>query len=503
MLQKATNGSGGELCGDLGEPRGMDFRAYDPECDRFYDEMFEKPGMARPGFEALVSGINGLAEGILEQRQRGAERALFSMGITFTLGDSDGAGLERILPFDIIPRIIGNAEWRRIEAGLKQRITALNLFLSDVYGKQSIVRDGVVPRYLIESCGEFRPQCVGLVPPRGVWIHVTGTDLVRDSSGNFFVLEDNTRCPSGVSYVLENRQVLKRTFPRVFELMAIRPVDDYPMRLLESLRFLATDRAPDPRVVVLTPGRYNSAYYEHAFLAQQMGVELVEPQDLVVQDGDVCMLTTDGPARVDVIYRRIGDDFLDPSVFRPDSLLGVPGIVKAYLDGRVALANAPGTGVADDKAIYAYVEKIIRYYLDQEPILSNVPTYICSDEEQRRYVLEHLAELVVKATDGAGGYGMLIGPHASPSERRDFAGRIQKNPRGYIAQPTLMLSRAPTIVGRELHGRHVDLRPFALYGRDVYVQPGGLTRVALRAGSLVVNSSQGGGTKDTWVLAEP
>jgi uncharacterized circularly permuted ATP-grasp superfamily protein len=316
------------------------------------------------------------------------------------------------------------------------------------------------------------------------------------------VLEDNLRCPSGVSYVLENRQVLKRTFPRIFEAMSIRPVDDYPLRLLDTLRHLAPNHVAEPRVVVLTPGRFNSAYYEHAFLAQQMGVELVEPPDLVVRDDFVHMRTTAGLERVDVIYRRVSDDFLDPEVFRPDSLLGIPGVIGVYLKGHVALANAPGTGVADDKAIYRYVEKIIKYYLDQDAIIPNVPTYVCSDDQDRAHVLECLHELVVKATDGAGGYGMLIGPHSTPADRSEFKERIRNNPRGYIAQPTLSLSRVPTIIDGSFEGRHVDLRPYVLYGREIYVQPGGLTRVALKKGSLVVNSSQGGGSKDTWVLAD-
>jgi uncharacterized circularly permuted ATP-grasp superfamily protein len=419
------------------------------------------------------------------------------MGITFTLKDEG----ERIFPFDIIPRIISAKEWQRLEQGLKQRIEALNLFITDVYGEQKIIKDGVVPEALVKTCADYRPQCEGLKPPRGVWCHITGTDLVRDKNGEFYVLEDNLRCPSGVSYVLENRQVLKRTFPRIFETLRVRPVDDYPLRLLETLRHLAPDATSDPRVVVLTPGRYNSAYYEHAFLAQQMGVELVEPADLVVRDGFVQMRTTAGFQRVDVVYRRVSDDFIDPQVFRPESLLGVPGIFDVYLKGRVALANAPGTGVADDKAIYRYAERIIKYYLDQDAIIPNVPTYVCTEPEDRAYVLAHLDELVVKATDGAGGYGMLVGPHASAAERVDFAERIKNNPRGYIAQPTLSLSRVPTIVGERIEARHVDLRPYVLYGSDIYVSPGGLTRVALKKGSLVVNSSQGGGSKDTWVLA--
>ena len=371
-----------------------------------------------------------------------------------------------------------------------------------MYGERKIVRDGVVPEYLLDSCPDFRPQCRGLEPPHGIWCHISGTDLVRAADGGFYVLEDNLRCASGVSYVLENRQVVKRIFPRLFEELSIRRVDDYPMRLLAMLRGLGDGFSDDPNVVILTPGRFNSAYYEHCFLAQQMGVSLVESQDLVVRDGYVQCRTTQGFERVDVIYRRIGDDYLDPEVFRPESLLGVPGLMRAYREGKVALANAPGTGVADDKAVYAYMEKIVKYYLDEDPILRNVPTFICSEEKARRHVLENLSKLVVKATDGAGGYGMLIGPHSTAEQRADFATRIQKNPRGYVAQPTLSLSRVPTIIDGKIEPRHVDLRPYALHGKDMYVQPGGLTRVALKRGSLVVNSSQGGGSKDTWVLSE-
>jgi uncharacterized circularly permuted ATP-grasp superfamily protein len=479
----------------------MNFDSYDPENGPFFDETFEDVGKARSGFEPLVAGINALDSGVLLTRQAAAERALLSMGITFTL-NGDNGGTERIFPFDVIPRVVSGKEWNRLEAGLRQRIEALNLFLCDIYGEQRILRDKVVPEELIRTCADYRPQCVGLKPPRGIWCHIVGTDLVRHNNGEFYVLEDNLRCPSGVSYVLENRQILKRTFPRIFESMSIRPVDDYSVRLLDTLRYLAPDGCDDPRVVVLTPGRFNSAYYEHAFLAQQMGVELVEPPDLVVRDGFVQMRTTQGFERVDVIYRRVSDDFIDPQVFRPDSLLGIPGVIDVYLKGRVALANAPGTGVADDKAIYRYAERIIKYYLDQDAIIPNVPTYVCSLDEDRSYVLEHLAELVVKATDGAGGYGMLIGAHSTEEERAEFKQRILKNPRGYIAQPTLSLSRVPTIVGDKFESRHVDLRPYVLYGREIYVQPGGLTRVALKKGSLVVNSSQGGGSKDTWVLAE-
>ena len=479
----------------------MNFEHYDPQSDQHYDETFASAGRPRPGFESLISCINELNSGELKARQQAAERAFLNMGITFTLQD-EGGGVERIFPFDIIPRIVAAREWQQLEAGLKQRVLALNLFLQDVYGAQKIIKDGVVPRYLVESCPDFRKQCIGLTPPAGVFCHISGIDLVRDKNGVFYVLEDNVRCPSGVSYVLENREVLKRTFPRIFERLPIRRVDDYPLQLLETLRALAAHRSDDPQVVVLTPGRYNSAYYEHAFLAQQMGVELVEPEDLVVVGDDVYMRTTAGLERVDVIYRRVGDDFLDPEVFRPDSLLGVPGLMRAYLSGRVALANAPGTGIADDKAIYAYVEKMVRYYLAEDAIIPNVPTYVCAEETDRKYVVEHLKQLVVKATDGAGGYGMLIGPHAREQDHAEFARRIEANPRGYIAQPTLSLSRVPTIVEDGIDGRHVDLRPFVLFGKDMYVLPGGLTRVALKKGSLVVNSSQGGGSKDTWVLAE-
>ncbi|HSC88295.1 MAG TPA: circularly permuted type 2 ATP-grasp protein [Polyangiaceae bacterium] len=481
----------------------MDLTNYNPEEKHYFDELFSTTGQVRSGFEPLVNGIQELGSEVVLHRQAAAEQALLRAGITFTLRyDGDNSDTERIFPFDIIPRVVSAKEWETVDRGIRQRLTALNLFLSDVYGPQKILKDKVVPLSLIESCPDFRRPLLGMKPPRGIWCHISGTDLVRDQHGEFLVLEDNVRCPSGVSYVLENRQILKRTFPKIFERMSVRPVDDYPVRLLEMLRYLALERVDDPHVVVLTPGRYNSAYFEHAFLAQQMGVELVQSEDLIVKDDFVYMKTTAGFSRVDVIYRRVGDDYLDPEVFRPESLLGVPGLMRAYFKGNVALANAPGTGVADDKAIYAYVERIIRYYLDEEPILKNVPTYICSEDEARAYVLDHLDELVVKATDGAGGYGMLIGPHSTAAEREDFAQRVKNNPRGYIAQPTLALSRVPTIIDRQAEPRHVDLRPYALHGEKIYVQPGGLTRVALRKGSLVVNSSQGGGSKDTWVLAE-
>ncbi len=476
----------------------MQFTAYD--TDGFFDEMFEADGHPRAGSALLVQRIHSLPQGELLQRQRAAEQALLHMGITFNVY-GDEAGTERIFPFDVIPRIVEAADWALIERGLKQRIQALNLFIDDVYQAQHIINDGIVPAFLINSAKCFLRPCVGLRPPRGIWCHITGTDLVRDRNGQIYVLEDNLRCPSGVSYVLENRQVLKRTFPQVFEASRVRPVDDYPSRLLEMLQYLAPDSVTSPTVVVLTPGLYNSAYFEHAFLAQQMGVELVEGRDLVVADGFVFMRTTKGLQRVDVIYRRLDDDFLDPLTFRSDSLLGVPGLFEAYQAGHVALANAPGTGVADDKVIYAYVPKIIRYYLGEDSILPNVPTYVCWDDTERRHILANLDKLVVKAANESGGYGMLIGPHASAAERAVFAERIQATPRNYIAQPTLALSRAPVIVEEHFEGRHVDLRPYILYGQEIYVLPGGLTRVALRKGSLVVNSSQGGGSKDTWVLA--
>jgi len=476
----------------------MQFSAYDTAG--FYDEMFEADGRPRAGATLLVQRIHGLPQGELLQRQRAAEQALLHMGITFNVY-GDAAGTERIFPFDVIPRIVEAADWALIERGLKQRIQALNLFIDDVYQAQHIINDGIVPAFLIQSAKCLLQPCVGLRPPRGIWCHITGTDLVRDRDGQIYVLEDNLRCPSGVSYVLENRQVLKRTFPQVFEASRVRPVDDYPSRLLDMLQYLAPDSVTSPTVVVLTPGIHNSAYFEHAFLAQQMGIELVEGRDLVVADGVVFMRTTKGLQRVDVIYRRLDDDFLDPLTFRSDSLLGVPGLFEVYKAGHVALANAPGTGVADDKVIYAYVPKIIRYYLGEDSILPNVPTYVCWDDTERQHVLANLDKLVVKVANESGGYGMLIGPHASAAERAVFAERIQAMPRNYIAQPTLALSRAPVIIEDHFEGRHVDLRPYILYGQEIYVLPGGLTRVALRKGSLVVNSSQGGGSKDTWVLA--
>jgi uncharacterized circularly permuted ATP-grasp superfamily protein len=471
------------------------------EVGGYFDEMFAEDGRPRAVARPLARNLESLPAGELVNRQLAADRALVQSGITFNVyGES--AGVEKTLPFDLVPRIVGATEWDRIEKGLKQRIRALNLFIDDLYHDQKIIKNKAVPNDIVSTSKGLRKQCMGLNPPRGVWCHITGTDLVRHTDGNIYVLEDNLRCPSGVSYVLENRRLMKSLFPEVFAATHIRPVSNYPIRLRDMLEYLASEEVATPRVVLLTPGVYNSAYFEHSFLAQQMGVELVEGSDLVVSDGIVWMRTTKGFERVDVIYRRIDDDFLDPQAFRADSMLGVPGLMEAYKSGNVALANAPGSGVADDKVVYAYVPRIIKYYLGEEAILPNVPTHICAEENDLKYVLEHIGELVVKAANESGGYGMLIGPHSTKEQHADFAERIKANPRNYIAQPTLALSRVPTIVDGRLEGRHVDLRPYILYGKEIFVLPGGLTRVALKKGSLVVNSSQGGGSKDTWVLAE-
>ena len=477
----------------------LSFDRYD--IGGFYDEMFSEPGEPRPGCRPLVQRINELPDGELQRRQVAAESALLRLGITFNVYGQE-EGTERIFPFDTIPRIISACEWKKLEEGLKQRVTALNLFIDDVYNDRRIIKDGIVPEEIVLSCRSYREACVGLNPPMGVWCHITGTDLVRDADGQYYVLEDNLRCPSGVSYVLESRAVMKRTFPMAFESCRVRPVVDYPSRLMETLYSLLSDQLDAPTAAILTPGVFNAAYFEHSFLAKQMGIDLVEGRDLVVKDGRVMMRTTQGFDRVDVIYRRIDDDFLDPKVFRSDSVLGVPGLMEVYRAGQVAIANAPGTGVADDKVIYAYVPKMIRYYLGEEAIIPNVPTFMCWDDKEREHVLANLASLVVKPAAESGGYGMLVGPHSTKEEREDFAGRIRENPRNYIAQPTLSLSRCPVITEEGLEGRHVDLRPYILYGEEIYVVPGGLTRVALRKGSLVVNSSQGGGYKDTWVLSE-
>ncbi|MCO6046548.1 circularly permuted type 2 ATP-grasp protein [Aeoliella sp. ICT_H6.2] len=464
-----------------------------------YDEMFSAEGAPRTACEPFVTRLQEIPDAELRNRQQAAELNLHNMGITFNVyGHEDGT--EKVWPFDLLPRIIDSDEWQRVEQGLKQRIHALNLFVSDIYNEQHILRDGIVPRELLQSAKTYREQMAGFKPPQGVWCHISGVDLIRHADGTIYVLEDNLRCPSGVSYVLENREVMKRAFAKVFEGMSVVPVEEYPEQLLQTMLECAPPHVSDPTAVVLTPGIYNSAYFEHTFLAQQMGVELVQGSDLIVDNGYVYMRTTKGVQRVDVIYRRIDDDFLDPKCFREDSCLGVAGLIDAYRRGNVTLANAPGTGVADDKAVYAYVPQIIKYYLGEDAILSNVPTYICSDESQRDYVIHHLDELVVKPTNESGGYGILMGPQASQAERDEYVELIKANPRNYIAQPMLQLSTVPTLVEDKLEPRHVDLRPFVLCGKDIYVMPGGLTRVALRRGSMVVNSSQGGGSKDTWVL---
>jgi uncharacterized circularly permuted ATP-grasp superfamily protein len=472
----------------------------DYQTDAFFDEMFDEKARPRTECQPLYDRIRGMSAADLNRRQRAADRSMVQLGITFNVyGDRQGA--ERIIPFDIVPRIVAQREWEWLERGLQQRIIALNLFLQDIYHEQKVVRDGVLPEHVVATATGFRKQCIGLTPPRGIWCHIIGTDLVRDADGQYYVLEDNLRCPSGVSYVLQNRQLMKQTFPQLFEMTSIRPVDDYCSRLLDALQYLMGDHARSPSVALLSPGMHNSAYFEHSFLAQQMGIDLVEGRDLVVSDGFVYMRTTKGFERIDVLYRRIDDDFLDPLAFREDSMLGVPGLMEAYRSGRIALANAPGTGIADDKVVYAYVPKIIKYYLGEEAIIPNVPTYVCWEEDERKHVLANLDKLVVKPANESGGYGLMIGPRASAAERAACADQVRADPRNYIAQPTLGLSRVLILTEDGLEGRHVDLRPFIICGRDVFVLPGGLTRVALVKGSLVVNSSQGGGSKDTWVVS--
>lgn len=468
------------------------------QLDAAWDEMFAVPAGPRPEYGALFERLLDLEDDELRERQRTADIAFLNQGITFTVyGSTDGT--ERIFPYDLLPRIISSADWEILERGLKQRITALNLFLKDIYHEGKILREGVVPRELVYSCKHYRREMRGLKVRRDIYISVVGTDLVRLNDGRFAVLEDNLRVPSGVSYMLANRQVMKRVFPGLFSSYDVRPIDHYGQALLSTLRALAP--RTDPTIALLTPGVFNSAYYEHTFLARQMGIELVEGRDLLVHDNIVYMRTTRGLRRVDVIYRRVDDDFLDPLAFRPDSMLGVPGLFNAYRAGNVALANAIGTGVADDKALYAYVPAVIRYYLDEDPILQNVETFLLSDSAQRSHVLANLDKLVVKAVGESGGYGMLIGPHSTSVEREEFRERILADPRNYIAQPTLQLSRAPCFIDGQVEPRHVDLRPYILNGDGISIVPGGLTRVALKRGSLVVNSSQGGGSKDTWVLS--
>jgi uncharacterized circularly permuted ATP-grasp superfamily protein len=473
------------------------FQGYEPEP--FFDEMFGSTGVVRAHYERLLARYTGMSSEEFQKKRDLADNAFLTQGVTFTVYN-DQEGTERIFPFDLIPRIIPRSEWEHVERGLGQRITALNLFLHDIYHDQKIVRDGVIPAEIIHSAAHFRPEFMGFDVPKDIYIHICGSDLIRDQNGNYLVLEDNARSPSGVSYLLENRQAMKRVFPNLFSRYLVRPVDTYCLELLDVLRFIAPKGNPEPTVVLLTPGIYNSAYFEHSFLARTMGIEIVVGADLVAQNGIVYMKTTRGLKRVDVIYRRIDDDFLDPQVFRRDSVLGVSGIVDAYRRGNVSLANTIGTGVADDKVTYYFVPKMIRYYLDQDPILPNVETYLSYFETDRKYILENLDKLVVKSANESGGYGMLMGPQSTAEERESFREAIEKNPRNYVAQPVIRLSRSPSFCDDHFEGRHIDLRPYILYGEKITIIPGGLTRVALRKGSLVVNSSQGGGSKDTWVL---
>lgn len=472
------------------------------QAQNVWDELITPAGQARKGAGALKRTLAALDDDELEERKQAAELAIRSMGITFTVYSGEQSGtIDREWPFDILPRLILKSEWDQVTLGLKQRVKALNMFINDVYNKQEILNDGVVPRIYVDESKDFRPECMGMSPPHGIWSHICGSDLVRDGNGKIHVLEDNLRVPSGVSYMLENREVMKRVFPELFSDYVIHPVDNYPNELAKCLRSLNPNKNKVAQLAVLTPGIFNSAYFEHAYLANAMAAELVEGKDLVVGDDDfLYMKTIQGPVRVDVLYRRIDDAFIDPEVFNPESVLGIPGLMRAWRAGKVALANAPGCGVADDKVIYTYVPDIIRYYLNEEPLLANVPSYRCIEEDQRAYVLDNLDKLVVKPANESGGYGMMIGPKASRAEREKFAKLIKSNPRNYMAQPMLNLSTAPTLIGKQAEPRHLDLRPFILSGASQYVTMGGLTRVAMRKGSIVVNSSQGGGSKDTWVV---
>ncbi len=477
------------------------FEGYQP-LPGTWDEYFEKPGQPRGEARRVIELLDDLGAGEFRVRQRLADATFLRGGITFSVY-SDRRGGERIFPFDLIPRVVAAARWQRVEAGLKQRIQALNAFLSDVYGDQRILEEDVVPRDLVLGAKGYVEAMRGVRPPGGVHVHIAGIDLIRDPEGEFLVLEDNVRTPSGVSYVLENRTVMKKVFPRVFSKSLVSSVEEYPLRLVEALASVGPAPDSEEGTVVLTPGPLNSAYFEHSFLARRMGVPLVEGRDLFVDQDRVYARTTLGPKRIDVIYRRIDDGFLDPEAFRKDSVLGVPGLVRAYAKGNVALANAIGNGVADDKGIYPFVPDMIRFYLSEEPLLGQVPTYVCAREEDRKFVVDHVDQLVIKAVDEAGGYGMLIGPQASRRERADFRARILANPRTYIAQPRIELSTCPTWASKTVSPRRVDLRPYILTGtQGSWVLPGGLTRVALVEGSYVVNSSQGGGSKDTWVLQE-
>jgi uncharacterized circularly permuted ATP-grasp superfamily protein len=474
-----------------------------------FDEMNTAAGAVRPQYGVYADWLKRQPAEAMRSRRAEAEMIFRRVGITFAVygaKDEDGAGTERLIPFDLIPRVIPGAEWKRMEDGLRQRVTALNRFIHDVYHDQEILKAGVVPAEQVLNNAQFRKEMMGVSVPGGVYSHISGIDIVRadmGQGGEYYVLEDNLRVPSGVSYMLENRKMMMRLFPELFSMHRVEPVAHYPDLLLETLRAVSPSGVNEPTVVVLTPGMYNSAYFEHAFLAQQMGVELVEGQDLFVKDGFVYMRTTQGPRRVDVIYRRVDDDFLDPKAFRKDSTLGCAGLLDVYRAGNITLANAIGTGIADDKSIYPYVPKMVEFYLGEKPILNNVPTYLCREKDDLQYVLDHMHELVVKEVHGAGGYGMLVGPAATKAEVEEFKGVVKANPANYIAQPTLSLSTCPTFVEAGIAPRHIDLRPYVLSsGKTVQTVPGGLTRVALKEGSLVVNSSQGGGTKDTWVLEE-
>jgi uncharacterized circularly permuted ATP-grasp superfamily protein len=469
----------------------------------FFDEMYtEEPGIVRPHYRKFESWLSEQSPEALARKRAEADLIFRRVGITFAVYGND-AGTERLIPFDLSPRVIPAAEWQQLEKGLVQRVKALNMFLHDIYHEQSIVKAGIIPAEQILNNAQYRPEMAGVAVASDIYAHIAGVDIVRAGAGEFYVLEDNLRVPSGVSYMLENRKMMMRLFPELFARHKIAPVAHYPDLLLENLRSVAPQGVDDPTVVVMTPGMYNSAYFEHAFLAQQMGVTLVEGKDMFVQDNTVYMRTTRGPERVDVIYRRIDDDYLDPMVFRPDSMLGVPGLIAAYAAGNVALINAPGNGIADDKAIYSYMPEIVRFYSGGEPKLPNVETFRCREPQALKYVLDHLPELVVKLVDGSGGYGMLVGPTASKKEIEAFRAALIAEPQRYIAQPTLALSTVPTLADKGLAPRHVDFRPFVLTGaKGVQVVPGGLTRVALKAGSLVVNSSQGGGTKDSFVLMD-
>jgi uncharacterized circularly permuted ATP-grasp superfamily protein len=470
-----------------------------PETKAF-DEAFERGGAPRQHYRPIVSILESFTQGEIERRERLQKLSLMDQGITFTVyGEKEGT--ERIFPFDFVPRVIPAPEWERLQAGLVQRVTALNLFILDVYQGQKCLRDGVIPAELVLSRREYKRELLGVIPPQRIYTHVVGTDVVRNDRGEYLVLEDNCRCPSGVSYVLENRNVLNRVFPEFFTAYPVRPIKDYPNLLLETLLHAVPRGSERPVVVILTPGMANSAYFEHSFLAREMGVFLVEGRDLIVEDNHVFMRTTRGKQKVDVIYRRVDDDFLDPLTFRRDSLLGVPGLMNVYREGNVGLANAPGAGVADDKSVYAFMPELITYYLGEAPLLPQVPTYLGFRPKDLAYIREHARELVIKTTGDSGGYGMLMGPFASKREIEEYLGRMRKNPDNYIAQPLVELSVHPTYLEGRFEPRRIDLRPFILFGESVRVLPGGLTRVALRSGSYVVNSSQGGGSKDTWVLA--